>query len=122
MTPRRERRTTTSSSQDPDCTERIRRQLFPGDIAEPLKLPDPWVTHVLLVHVEVNPTPRMLGRAQAATGSGQRAGPDGCCRGCIGRLTPQMSGSEASADALGCDGQRRYQPRAVSLQAGHHNA
>jgi hypothetical protein len=33
---------------------------------EPLKLPDPTVAHVLLVHVEVNPTPRMLRRSLAA--------------------------------------------------------
>jgi hypothetical protein len=52
--------------QHPDGTGRVRRELLPGDVVKPLKLPDPRVAHVLLVHVEVNPTPRMLRRAVAA--------------------------------------------------------
>ena len=50
----------------PDRTGRVRRELFPGDEVEPLKLPDPEVAHVLLVHVEVDPEPRVLRRALAA--------------------------------------------------------
>ena len=56
-----------------DGTRRVRRELLPGDDVEPLKLPDPGVAHVLLVHVEVNPTPRMLRRALAATCGGHSA-------------------------------------------------
>jgi hypothetical protein len=52
--------------QHPDGTGWVRRQLLPGDVVEPLKLPDPRVAHVLLVHVEVNPTPRMIRRTLPA--------------------------------------------------------
>jgi hypothetical protein len=51
--------------QHPDGTRPVRRELLPGDDVEPLKLPDPRVAHVPLIHVEVNPTPRMLRRALA---------------------------------------------------------
>jgi hypothetical protein len=52
--------------QHPDGPGRVRRKLLPGDLVEPPKLPDPRVTHVLLVHIEINPAPRMLRRALAA--------------------------------------------------------
>jgi hypothetical protein len=47
-------------SQHPDGTGRVSRELLPGDLVEPLKLPDPRVAHVLLVDLAVDPAPRML--------------------------------------------------------------
>lgn len=40
--------------------------LLCSDVVKHLKLPDLLVAHVTLVHVEVDPTPRMFRRAPAA--------------------------------------------------------
>jgi len=54
-------------------TGRVGGELVPSDFVEPLKLPDPRVAHVPLIHIEVDATPRMFGCALGAIGGGHLA-------------------------------------------------
>jgi hypothetical protein len=56
---------------------RVGRELFAGDVVQQLELSDPRITHVPLVHVELDPLPGMLVRACATAVGCHRARPVG---------------------------------------------